>query len=72
MTRGERGMASSRDRPPIAAQGVVLILAGAQIEIPGYWNLQLDVGDRATRVSRDGRVYQRQTLESRAASTGGG
>jgi hypothetical protein len=44
----------------------VLILAGAQIEIPGYWNLQLNVGDRATRVSRDGRVYQRQTLESRA------
>jgi len=59
-------MASSRDRPPITAHGVVLILAGAQIEIPGYWNLQLDVGDRATRVSRDGRVYQRQTLESRA------
>jgi hypothetical protein len=44
----------------------VLILAGAQLEIPGYWNLPLDVGDRATRVARDGRVYQRQTLESRA------
>jgi hypothetical protein len=66
MAGSERRTAALGDRPALATQGVVLILAGAHIEIPGYWNLQLDVRDRATRISRHGRVYQRQTLESRA------
>jgi hypothetical protein len=66
MAGSERRITASGDRPALATHGVVLILADAHVEIPGYWNLRLDVRDRATRISRTGQVYQRQTLESRA------
>jgi len=67
MTRSTRRNTASENAPPIANSRVALILAGAQIEIPGYWNLELDIHDRATLISRDGHVYQRHTLESRAS-----
>jgi hypothetical protein len=43
-----------------------LILAGGKFKIPGYWNLELDVREPATWISREGRVYRRKTLRSRA------
>jgi hypothetical protein len=45
---------------------VALALTGAHLEISGYWTLQLDVGDRPTRILPDGRVWQRIPIESRA------
>jgi hypothetical protein len=66
MSANGRQSAASGDRSALPIQGVVLILAGARVDIPGYWNLQLDVRDPLTRMSRDGRVYQRRTLEARA------
>jgi hypothetical protein len=52
--------------PPLATRDVALILAGAKVKIPGYWNLELDVRVPPTWISRDGHVYRRQTLRSRA------
>jgi hypothetical protein len=65
MTATERQSGPPRS-PPLATQEVVLILAGAKFKIPGYWNLELDVREPATWISREGRVYRRQTLRSRA------
>ncbi len=45
---------------------VALALTGGHLEIPGYWTLELDVGDRPTRILRDGHVSQRMPIESRA------
>lgn len=66
MTATDRQSGPQRDRPPLATQDVVLILAGAKFKIPGYWNLELDVRESATWISREGHVYRRQTLRSRA------
>jgi hypothetical protein len=65
MTANERQAGPPRS-PPLATHDVVLILAGAKFKIPGYWNLELDVREPAIWISREGRVYRRQTLRSRA------
>lgn len=49
---------------PAFGPEVVLILAGARVEIPGYWSVELDVRDEPTRLLGDGRVLRRRTLES--------
>ena len=48
---------------PALRQDVVLILADVQAEVPGYWNLALDVHERPTRRFRDGSIWQRTPLE---------
>jgi hypothetical protein len=53
----------AQPRDPALRQDVVLILADVQAEVPGYWNLALDVHERPTRRFRDGRVWQRTPLE---------
>jgi len=66
MTASERQSGPPQDSPPLGTQDVVLILAGAKFKIPGYWNLELDFRDDPTWMSREGRVYRRRTLRSRA------
>jgi hypothetical protein len=65
MTATERQGGPPRVPPP-GTQDVVLILAGARLKIPGYWNLELDFRETTTWISREGRVYRRRTLRSRA------
>ncbi|MDJ0865657.1 MAG: hypothetical protein QNK03_06080 [Myxococcota bacterium] len=64
MTATDRRSAPPRDCPPVHSRNVALILAGAKLDIPGYWNLELDVRVPATRISREGSIQTRQTLWS--------
>jgi hypothetical protein len=50
----------------VPSQDVALALTGRHYEIPGYWTLELDVGERPTRLLPDGRVWRRAPIESRA------
>ena len=56
-------MTDSQSDAPVHGQDVVLMLADTPVEVPGYWNLKLDVPDRLTRLLEDGTVLQYTPLE---------